>query len=46
MSKDVRKMINLIRSLNENYTNPYVILNHLFGNNYNEIIKNYLNFNY
>ena len=29
---------------NENYRNPYSILNHLFGNNYKKIINNYLNF--
>lgn len=31
---------------NENFTNPYSILNHLFGKNYNKIINDYLNFNY
>lgn len=29
---------------NENYTNPYYILEGLFGNNYESIIHNYLNF--
>lgn len=31
---------------NENFTNPYSILNHLFGNNFKKIINNYLNFDY
>lgn len=31
---------------NENFTNPYSILNHLFGKNYKKIIIDYLNFNY
>jgi len=29
---------------NENFSNPYSILNHLFGNNFKKIIENYLNF--
>ena len=31
---------------NENFSNPYSILNHLFGNNSKKIIENYLNFDY
>jgi hypothetical protein len=31
---------------NENFSNPYTILNHLFGNNSKKIIENYLNFDY
>lgn len=31
---------------NENFTNPYYILEDLFGSNYNKIIEDYLNFEY
>lgn len=31
---------------NDNFTNPYFILNDLFGDNYKQIIKKYLNFEY
>lgn len=31
---------------NENYSNPYSILNHLFGSNYIKILNKYLNFEY
>lgn len=31
---------------NENYTNPYGVLEHLFGKDYPEIIEKYLNFDY
>jgi hypothetical protein len=36
----------LFNMSNENYSNPYGILEHLFGNNYENIIYNYLNFEY
>jgi len=31
---------------NDNYRNPYILLNNLFGDNYKQIIKKYLNFEY
>jgi hypothetical protein len=36
----------LFNMSNENYSNPYGILKYLFGNNYENIIYNYLNFEY
>jgi hypothetical protein len=36
----------LFNMSNENYSNPYSILKYLFGNNYGNIIYNYLNFEY
>ena len=34
----------LFNMANENWSNPYVTLNHLFGNNYKNIVKKYMNF--
>ena len=36
----------LFNMANENYYDPYSILGHLFGKNYEEVVKNYLNFEY
>ena len=36
----------LFNMSNENYNNPYYILNYILGTNYKTIIKKYLNFNY
>lgn len=36
----------LFNMANENYFDPYSILGHLFGKNYEEVVKNYLNFEY
>ena len=36
----------LFNMANENWQNPYDILNHLFGANYKNIVKKYMNFEY
>lgn len=36
----------LFNMANENFSNPYSVLEYLFGNNYKKVVKKYLNFEY